>query len=34
MSDSNNITVLNPGVYKNLLAQVDSLYKHSIHTAI
>lgn len=29
MSDSNNITVLNPGVYKNLLAQVDSLYKHS-----
>ena len=29
MSDSNNITVLNPGVYKNLLAQVDAIYKHS-----
>lgn len=29
MSDSNHITVLNPGVYKNLLAQVESIYKHS-----
>lgn len=29
MSDSNNITVLNPGLYKNLLAQVESIYKHS-----
>ena len=29
MSDSNNITVLNPGVYKNLLAQIDAIYKHS-----
>lgn len=29
MSDSNNITVLNSGVYKNLLAQVDAIYKHS-----
>ncbi len=29
MSDSNNITVLNPGLYKNLLAQVESIYRHS-----
>lgn len=29
MSDSNNITVLNPGLYKNLLAQVEAIYKHS-----
>ena len=29
MSDSNNITVLNPGIYKNLLAQVESIYSHS-----
>ena len=29
MSDSNDITVLNPGLYKNLLAQVESIYKHS-----
>ena len=29
MSDSNDITVLNSGVYKNLLAQVDAIYKHS-----
>ncbi len=29
MSDSNDITVLNAGVYKNLLAQVDAIYKHS-----
>ena len=29
MSDSNNITVLNSGVYKNLLAQVEAIYKHS-----
>ena len=29
MSESNNITVLNLGVYKNLLAQVDAIYKHS-----
>lgn len=29
MSDSNNITVLNPGLNKNLLAQVDVIYKHS-----
>ena len=29
MSDSNNITVLSSGVYKNLLAQVDAIYKHS-----
>ena len=28
MSDSNNITVLNPGLYKNLLAQVESIYRH------
>ena len=29
MSDSNDIRVLNPGVYKNLLAQVEAIYKHS-----
>ena len=29
MSNSNDITVLNSGVYKNLLAQVDAIYKHS-----
>ena len=29
MSDSNDITVLNPGLYKNLLAQVEAIYKHS-----
>ena len=29
MSDSNNITVLNPGLYKNLIAQVESIYRHS-----
>ena len=29
MSDSNDITVLNPGVYKNLLAQIESIYRHS-----
>ena len=29
MSDSNYIAVLNSGVYKNLLAQVESIYKHS-----
>ena len=29
MLDSNDITVLNSGVYKNLLAQVDAIYKHS-----
>ena len=29
MSDSNNITVLNPGLYKNLLAQVEPIYRHS-----
>ena len=29
MSDSNNITVLNPGLYKNLLAQIEAIYKHS-----
>ena len=29
MSDSNEITVQNSGVYKNLLAQVDTIYKHS-----
>ena len=29
MSDSNDITVLNPGLYKNLLAQVESIYRHS-----
>ena len=29
MSDSNNITVLNPGLYKNLLAQVEAIYNHS-----
>ena len=29
MSDSNNITVLNPGLYKNLFAQVESIYRHS-----
>ena len=29
MSDSNDITVLNSGVYKNLLAQVEAIYKHS-----
>ena len=27
MSDSNNIPVLNPGLYKNLLAQVESIYR-------
>lgn len=29
MSDSNNTTVQNSGVYKNLLAQIESIYKHS-----
>ena len=29
MSDSNDITVLKSGVYKNLLAQIESIYKHS-----
>lgn len=29
MLDSNDITVLNPGLYKNLLAQVESIYRHS-----
>ena len=29
MSDSNNITVSNPGLYKNLLAQVEAIYNHS-----
>ncbi len=30
MSDSNSqIAVLNPGLYKNLLAQVEAIYKHS-----
>lgn len=29
MSDSNDITVLNSGLYKNLLAQVESIYRHS-----
>ena len=34
MSDSNNITVLNPGLYKNLLAQVEAIYKHSNELAL
>ena len=29
MSDSNDITVLDPGLYKNLLTQVESIYRHS-----
>lgn len=29
MSDSNNLKVLNPVLYKNLFAQVESIYKHS-----